>query len=114
MLKINLQKSMAEMLVLAILNKGDMYGYQLIQTLKESSSNFFLLKEGTLYPILYRLEENGFAISQWTTPKDGKAPKKFYQITVAGKKELERQLALWSDFSATVGTMITPTREENL
>lgn len=109
-----LKKGVLEMLVLHAIREAPMYGYQLIQTLKESSSNFFLLKEGTLYPILYRLEENGFAISQWMTPKDGKAPKKFYQITAAGKKELERQLALWSDFSATVDTMITSTREENL
>lgn len=107
-----LKKGVLEMLVLHAIHETPMYGYQLIQTLKKSSSNFFLLKEGTLYPILYRLEENGFATSQWMTPEDGKAPKKFYQITAAGKEELNRQLALWLDFSSTVDQIIY--KEENL
>ena len=57
-LKINLQKSVAEMLVLSILNNGTMYGYQLIQELEEQSKGLFSIKEGTLYPLLYRLIDN--------------------------------------------------------
>ena len=46
------------MLVLELLAKKSMYGYEMIQTLKGTSEDFFALKEGTLYPILYRLEDN--------------------------------------------------------
>lgn len=46
------------MLVLELLAKKSMYGYEMIQTLKAASEDFFALKEGTLYPILYRLEDN--------------------------------------------------------
>ena len=49
------------MLVLELLAKKSMYGYEMIQTLKGTSEDFFALKEGTLYPILYRLEDNDFA-----------------------------------------------------
>lgn len=93
------------MLVLYLISETPMYGYQLIQSLKKQSGDFFTLKEGTLYPILYRLEENGFANSQWKTIDEGKAPKKFYEITAEGRRELDLQISLWSDFSKTVNQM---------
>ena len=68
------------MLVLELLAKKSMYGYEMIQTLKAASEDFFALKEGTLYPILYRLEDNDFAQSSWSEPKDGKAPKKYISV----------------------------------
>lgn len=101
-----IKKGVLEMLVLNLIYDKPMYGYQLIQTLKQDSDEFFILKEGTLYPILYRLEENGLATSEWIPPENGKAPKKFYQITEAGKQERERQLALWKTFAETVNHMI--------
>lgn len=76
------------MLVLELLAKKSMYGYEMIQTLKGTSEDFFALKEGTLYPILYRLEDNDFAKSSWSEPKDGKAPKKYYEITKKGRERL--------------------------
>ena len=109
-----IKKVVLEMLVLHAIHETPMYGYQLIQMLKKQSNEFFLLREGTLYPILYRLEENGFATSQWMVPKDGKTPKKIYQITAEGKEELDRQLSLWSVFSATVDQMITSRQEGNV
>ena len=75
------------MLVLELLAKKSMYGYEMIQTLKVASEDFFVLKEGTLYPILYRLEDNDFAKSSWSEPKDGKAPKKYYEITKKGERD---------------------------
>jgi PadR family transcriptional regulator PadR len=101
-----IKKGVLEMLVLNLIYKEPMYGYQIIQTLKQESDGVFTLKEGTLYPILYRLEENGFALSEWTLPADGKAAKKFYRITDEGKQERERQLALWSTFVESVNLMI--------
>lgn len=93
------------MLVLYLISETPMYGYQLIQSLKKQSGDFFTLKEGTLYPILYRLEENGYANSQWKTIDEGKAPKKIYEITAEGRRELDLQISLWSDFSETVNQM---------
>jgi len=52
------------MLVLELLAKKSMYGYEMIQTLKGTSEDFFALKEGTLYPILYRLEEKAAGLSR--------------------------------------------------
>lgn len=108
-----IKKGVLEMLVLKLIQETPMYGYQLIQTLKKQSDDFFILREGTLYPILYRLEENGFAISQWVTPESGKAPKKIYEITKKGEQELAQQLAIWSDFSHAVDSMISNIKEDS-
>ena len=60
-----LLKGSTTMLVLDLLKNQNMYGYEMIKKLKEKSENVFELKEGTLYPILHGLEENGFITSYW-------------------------------------------------
>ena len=66
-MKINkeLLKGSTSLLVLRLLETENMYGYEMINTLKERSENVFELKEGTLYPILHSLEENGWIDSYW-------------------------------------------------
>ena len=90
------QGSMALML-LRLLETKDMYGYEMISVLREKSENVFELKEGTLYPILHGLEENGFIISYWdeTTAKK----RKYYAITEKGKKQLKEKKEEWKIFS---------------
>ena len=94
------------MLVLELLAKKSMYGYEMIQTLKGTSEDFFALKEGTLYPILYRLEDNDFAKSSWSEPKDGKAPKKYYEITKKGRERLLFQKEHWTLFEKKVDEIL--------
>ena len=64
-----MKKGVLDMLVLKLLNKEQKYGYQLIYELKEKSGELFILKEGTLYPILYRLEDDGLVQSCWSSPE---------------------------------------------
>ena len=94
------------MLVLELLAKKSMYGYEMIQTLKGTSEDFFALKEGTLYPILYRLEDNDFAKSRCSEPKDGKAPKKYNEITKKGRERLLFQKELWTLFEKKVDELL--------
>lgn len=103
-----LKKGVLEMLVLNMLSREKMYGYQLIQTLKKESGEFFSLKEGTLYPILYRLEDNGLAVSTWAAPEKGHSPKKYYEITDRGRQELLEQRLLWDEFSSNVFRLMAP------
>ena len=72
-----------------------MYGYQLLQELDGKSKGFFKMKEGTLYPVLYRLEDAGFITSLWEEPERGgiekrPVPRKYYQITQKGITEFAR------------------------
>ena len=71
-----LKKGVLEMLVLKLICEKPAYGYELLSELKKSSQGRFCLKEGTLYPILYRLEDDGMIRSQWSTGEGRTAPKK--------------------------------------
>ena len=80
-----MKKGVLDMLVLKLLSKEEMYGYQLISELKLKSGERFFLKEGTLYPILYRLTE-------------GKGvPRKYYEITSEGQDTLKEITQLWRE-----------------
>lgn len=101
-----MKKGVLEMLVLKQLEKEEKYGYQLISQLKEKSGGMFTLKEGTLYPILYRLEDDGLVVSRWSEPAGREVSRKYYGITPEGKKGLEELESLWRRFSKQVSDMM--------
>jgi PadR family transcriptional regulator PadR len=76
-------------LVLALLEK-DMYGYSMVRTAKNIG---YEVEENTLYPLLRRLEKNGWVKSQWDVSED--RPRKFYGITEAGRRLRETLLDIW-------------------
>lgn len=94
-----MKKGVLDMLVLKLLREEPKYGYQLIMEMKEKSSGTFLLKEGTLYPILYRLEDEGFVESKWSEPEGKQVARKYYVITEQGKIALEEISAIWEQIS---------------
>ena len=103
-----MKKGVLEMLVLKLLSEEEKYGYQLICELKERSGGMFLLKEGTLYPILYRMEDDGLVTNRWSEPKGREVSKKYYQITGEGRATLMELCELWQTFSDCVsGVMKT-------
>ena len=75
------------MLVLKLLSEKDMYGYEMIDTLRKKSQNVFELKAGTLYPLLHGLEEKGM-LTVYEQEFLGKT-RKYYSITKEGKKLLK-------------------------
>jgi len=97
-----LKKGVLEMLVLEIICKAPTYGYELMAKLKERSQDLFALKEGTLYPILYRLEDDGMIVAAWSQGEGKTAPKKMYTATEKGLLERKRRFQVWQDFSRTV------------
>lgn len=99
-----LKKGILEMLVLETVCKGSTYGYELLTSLKEKSNELFTLKEGTLYPILYRLEDDGMIQSSWSQGEGRMAPKKMYSATERGQQERQRRWQIWATFSNTVNS----------
>lgn len=97
-----LKKGVLEMLVLVTICKKTTYGYELMGELKKQSGNLFVLKEGTLYPILYRLEDDGLIESSWSHGEGKNSPKKMYTATEKGLMEAKRRLNVWETFSKTV------------
>ena len=101
-----MKKGVLEMLVLQLLLEKEKYGYQLICELKEKSRGMFLLKEGTLYPILYRMEDDGLVVSRWSEPKGKEVSKKYYCLAKEGKETLILLKELWRTFSGNVDEIL--------
>lgn len=97
-----LKKGVLEMLVLDLICKKSSYGYELLIRLRDASEGTFTLKEGTLYPILYRLEDDGFVVPSWSPGEGRTAPKKIYTATESGRQENLRRQILWREFAKTV------------
>lgn len=94
-----MKKGVLDMLVLRLLKDEAKYGYQIIQELKEKSAETFSLRDGTLYPVLYRLEDDKLVVSKWNEAEGKQVPRKYYEITEAGQKALEEIEAVWKRIS---------------
>lgn len=108
-----LKKGVLEMLVLRLVCTQPTYGYELLLRLKEVSQGRFVLKEGTLYPILYRLEDDGFIAAKWITGEGRMAPKKIYEATESGKMENIRRQLIWREFEECVNVFLQGDREHD-
>jgi len=97
-----LKKGVLELVVLDTVCRKSTYGYELLVNLREHSKEMFSLREGTLYPILYRLEDEGLIVSGWSQGEGRSAPKKMYSATEKGLSECERRKAVWKMFTFSV------------
>jgi PadR family transcriptional regulator PadR len=100
-----LKRGTLELVLLQLLSESDRYGYEITSELANRSSQTFELKEGTLYPVLYRLESSGFVEPYWAVQDRG-VPRKYYRITTAGRSELERQRGEWESFVAVIDSLL--------
>lgn len=102
-----LKKGVIEILVLKILSLQNMYGYEIIQLLDEKSKGIFKMKEGTLYPILYRLEDGKMIESYWEAGTEKRSvPRKYYKITVEGKQQLTDMIREWEMMSGSINSIL--------
>lgn len=96
-----LLKGTIPLMVLSLIDKRDLYGYQIIKYLSVLSGNTFLFKEGTLYPILHNLEKNRFITSYWLESSIGRK-RKYYRLSPEGKAELAVRSGAWNTFIKAV------------
>ena len=101
-----LSKGSTALMVLSVLSKEDLYGYQIIRTVANLSDYVFQINEGTLYPILHSLEKNGFLVSYWSEPSETVRRRKYYKITPKGLKELASQQKEWKEYSSAVSKVL--------
>ena len=88
-------------LVLAILKRGESYGYQIIRKVRDVSRGSMEWSDGMLYPVLHRLEKEGLIASQWKMSEEGR-PRRYYNITPEGLKALETEMSMWHTVHAAV------------
>ncbi len=80
--------------ILSILADREIYGYQIIHSMIEISGGTLEWSEGTIYPVLHRMEKDGLLRSQWKISESGRR-RKYYRLTEPGKKELAREKQQW-------------------
>ena len=81
-------------IILAILSRGEDYGYSIIQKVKDISGGHLQWTDGMLYPVLQRMEMDGLIQSKWRLSGDNR-PRRYYTITEKGREELESELVNW-------------------
>ena len=106
--KKELIKGHVQTVVMKLLSQREMYGYQIIQSLKEKSVGIFDLSEGTLYPILHQLETQKAVESFWTESSEGRK-RKFYRLTDSGIALLVEKEKEWRGFQHAMEAMLTGT-----
>lgn len=90
-----------DMLILRTLASGDMHGWGISQRLQQLSRDVLQVNQGSLYPALFRLEQQGWIESSWG-PSDNNRRAKFYRLTKAGHKQLAEETANWERMAEAV------------
>ena|SRR5688500_2805042 len=88
-------------LVLAILAEGDSYGYAIIKRVAELSGGRLQWTDGMLYPVLHRLERQGYVAAKWSVSETGRR-RKYYRITKEGRTQLAAQREQWKAVDGTL------------
>jgi len=97
-------KGHLDLLLLSILANGPAHGYAIIESLRTRSESVFDLPEGTVYPALHRLEDQGLLQSSWS--EDSGRRKRIYQLTPKGQQALNARQDEWLKFSKAVNATV--------
>ena len=96
-----MKKGVLELIVLESINRKDMYGYELIETV----SKVVDVNDGTIYPLLKRMTNEKYAETYLMESKEG-PPRKYYKITESGKEYTKELVETWNNFSKSVNKFI--------
>ncbi len=94
-----------DLLVLKTLGLEPMHGWGIAQRIRQTSGEVLQVNQGALYPALHRLEQNGWIRAKWGESENNRRAR-FYRLTPAGRKYLEREEANWRRLSAAIGLVI--------
>src|SRR5215470_10540599 len=102
-------KGHLDMIVLAALSARPAHGYAVIEEIRRRSAGAFDLPEGTVYPVLHRLEQAGLLAGRWVTADSGRR-RRVYTITKRGQRELDERQAVWEQFSDPIRSLTKGSR----
>jgi transcriptional regulator len=104
------QGTLALMVLKTLEAMGPIHGYGIARRIEQTSGNLLSLNYGTLYPALLKLEQEGFVVSEWGLSENNRKAK-FYKLTRAGRKQLEREARDWEQATAIIGRFLSPAEE---
>lgn len=94
-----------DLLILKILALQPLHGWALSQRLKQVSGEVLQVSDGSLYPALHKLEQQGWIQAEWK-PSENNRRAKFYSLTRLGRRHLEREAANWERISAAISSVV--------
>ena len=103
--KADLLQGTLELLALRLLRSGRLNGWDIIQRIQLVSGEILSVTPGALYPALHRLEERGLVSAEWGTSENNRRAK-FYELTSAGRKQLEAERQTWQRFAGAVDAIL--------
>jgi len=104
------QGTLALMVLKTLETMGAQHGYGIARRIEQVSDNQLSLNYGTLYPALLKLEQEGAIASEWGVSENNRKAK-FYKLTRAGRKQLEREAKGWEQTTAIVARFLSPAEE---
>lgn len=100
-----LLKGTLSLLILSLLSRRAMYGYEIAATVQRDSNGAFVWREGSLYPALHKLEADGTIVGQWEEHDSGRK-RRYYHITPEGRQALRDKLSSWSELCQAVNCIL--------
>lgn len=94
-----------DLLILRVLSRGELHGWGITNRLEQLSQSALQVDEGSLYPALYRMEDKGWIEAEWRVTENNRRAK-YYTLTRAGRKQLEKEQELWERMSAIITTVM--------
>jgi transcriptional regulator len=103
--KSDLLQGTLDLLILQVVSLGPLHGYAIAQRLQQMSEDVLQVQQGSLYPALHRLEARGWLEAEWKASETGREAK-FYNLTRAGRRQLENERANWRRLAAAIGLVL--------
>ena len=98
-------KGTLDLMILKTLSWAPAHGYGIARWIEQCTDDVLQVEEGSLYPALYKLEENGLIVADWGVTENNRRAK-FYRLTAAGKKQLRKAQDYWSKFATAVARVL--------
>src|SRR2546422_9894851 len=96
-----------DMLILKVTALGPIHGYAIVQRIEQISRGALQIRQGSLYPALYKLENRGWLKSEWKTTEGGREAK-FYSLTKTGRQQLKAETAEWKRLCEAISLVLEP------
>jgi PadR family transcriptional regulator, regulatory protein PadR len=109
--QIDLLQGTLDMLILKAVSLGPLHGYGILLRIQQISKDRLEIQQGSLYPALYRLEHQGWISSEWGE-SENKRKAKYYQLTAAGRKQLQAETQKWNRMTDIIGGILGTAPEE--
>ena len=103
--QLDLLQGTLDLLILKAVSLGPLHGYGVLLRIQQISANRLQIQQGSLYPALYRLEDQGWITSQWGE-SENKRKAKYYRLTALGRRTLHAETEYWSKMSDAISTIL--------